>query len=235
MFYIYGINSVVKAIEAKRCKKVFLLESFSNEKIKTFLKENKVNTFFLKKSEFNKLVKGNHQGIIALVDEYKTISLDSLLFNISTYKNPVLVMLDNLEDPHNLGAILRSADALNAKGIIYKKNNSVHLNDTVAKVSTGAINYVPCVEVVNLTNTIKELKKVGYWVIGLDGDAKCDLGEIPKNAPLVVVVGSEGKGISNLVKKNCDMLCKIPMSGHVECLNASCAAAIVLFYLNTRK
>lgn len=139
------------------------------------------------------------------------------------------MILDGLEDPHNLGAILRSADATGADAIIIPKNRSVSLNQTVAKVSTGAIEYVDVVQVTNLTQTIQELKKQGYWVVGLELDGSIYYDEQDYKGNIAIVVGSEGKGISRLVKENCDVLVKIPMYGKVNSLNASVSAGLILY------
>ena len=149
-------------------------------------------------------------------------------------EEPFILILEKIEDPHNLGSIIRSADIFNAKGIIYKKKSSVSINDTVEKVSTGAINYVPIAEVSNLNNAIKTLKENGYWIVGFEAEGSKELSYIPKDLNLCIVIGSEGEGISHLVKQNCDMLYKIPMQGHgnINSLNASIACAIALYELN---
>mgnify|MGYP003890276753 FL=1 len=144
-------------------------------------------------------------------------------------------MLDSLEDPHNLGAILRSADAFGVDAIIIPKHRSVGLNATVAKVSTGSIEHVDVVEVTNLTNTIKTLKDQGFWVVGTDADTDQTIHEINVDTNLCIVIGSEGKGISRLVKENCDYVVKIPMSGHVNSLNASVSAALVIYEVFHKK
>ena len=138
-------------------------------------------------------------------------------------------MLDGLEDPHNLGAILRTADATGMNGIIIPKNRSVSLNATVAKVSTGAIEHVDVCQVTNLVQTLKELKKAGYWVIGLEMEGSVDYKVQDYKGKIVVVIGSEGKGISRLVKEECDYMINIPMIGHVTSLNASVSASIIFY------
>ena len=146
-------------------------------------------------------------------------------------------MLDGVEDPHNLGDILRSVDAVNAQGVIIGKHNQVPLNATVAKVSTGAIEYVNVAQVVNLTNTIKYLKEKGYWIVGAEASESQDFNKLKYDFPTLLVVGSEGKGISPLVLKQCDYRVKIPMEGHVNSLNVSVATAVLLYgiYLNRKK
>ena len=139
-------------------------------------------------------------------------------------------MLDSLEDPHNLGAILRTCDASGVDGVIIGKNRSVRLNNTVAKVSTGAIEYVKVAEVTNLNNTIKYLKKQGYWIVGAEAtDESILYNKMKYDMPICLVIGSEGKGLSRLVRENCDYLIKIPMVGHVNSLNASVSCSILVY------
>lgn len=234
MSKIKGINAVIDSLQLGRVKKLFLQSNFNNQKVLKLATSKNVDTVLIDKNEFVKLYGNNTQGCIAEVEPYKTFSLNEILESSKGKKDAVIVILDELNDPHNLGAILRSSDVFGVEGIIYKKNNQVSINSTVAKVSTGAINYVKCCEVVNLSQTIAKLKENGYWVIGLDGEAKSDLKSIPSDVPLAIVVGSEGYGISNLVKKNCDMLAKIPMQGHVSCLNASVSCAIALYQIRNK-
>lgn len=230
MTIIYGTNTVRNALEAKRVKKLYVSKNFKHNEITNLANSLSVKIEIVDKQELDKLAKGeNHQGIVAFVSPYKTYNLDEVLKSVKDKSDATLLMLDELSDPHNLGAILRSSDAFGIDGVIFKKRGQVGLNDTVAKVSTGAIDYVKCCDVTNLSQTIRALKKEGFWVIGLDGSAKGDLHSIPKNTKLCLVVGSEGFGISRLVKENCDLLVKIPMQGHVSCLNASVAASIVLY------
>ena len=138
-------------------------------------------------------------------------------------------MLDSLEDPHNLGAIMRSVDCVGADGIIYRKHHGVRLNSTVAKVASGAMEYVKVAEVTNLVKTLQDLKKKGYWVVGTDASAKDMYNKIDYRMNTVLVIGSEGKGISRLVLEECDYVVKLPMFGHVNSLNASVATAIMLY------
>lgn len=232
MSIIYGTNTTKSALSNGRVKKLFVLNNFSNDEILKEAKSFSVPVVKVDKQKLDSLSKGkNHQGVCAEVEPYKTYELPNFLKIIENIKNPVIAILDELNDPHNLGAILRSADAFNISGVIFKKRGQIGLNDTVAKVSTGAIDYVPCVEVTNLTQTIKLLKKEGFWVIGLDGMAKNSLKDIPKDSKIALVIGSEGYGISRLVRENCDLLVKIPMLGHVSCLNASVAASICFYQI----
>lgn len=227
--YLYGKNSVLNAIEAKKVIEVFLKENFKDENVFKILKENKIFYSFKRKEEIDFLSNNQkNQGIIAKINDYKSINLDELIDKNKGNESSILIVLDNLEDPHNLGAILRIADAFNVDGIIYKKNNQVGLTPTVAKVSTGAINFVDCVEVTNLSQTISKLKEYGYWVYASDMNAKHNYFDIKYPSKTVLIIGSEGFGISRLVKENSDELIKIPMSGHVDSLNASNACAIIV-------
>ena len=177
----------------------------------------------------NKMFDGNHQGIACEIMQYEYVMLDEIIRKNANKENVALAILDGLEDPHNLGAILRTADATGINGVIIPKNRSVSLNSTVAKVSTGAIEHVDCAQVTNLVQAINELKKAGYWIIGLEVDGSVDYRQQDYSGKIAVVIGSEGKGISRLVKENCDFKVLIPMVGHVNSLNASVSASI-LFY-----
>lgn len=235
MIKLYSNNSINEALQSNRVIKIYFEDSFANQKILSLAREKKVPSFKLIKKEFIKEFGQNSQGCVAFIKDYKVYSLDNLLESLREIKNPLVVILDELNDPHNLGAILRSCDVFGVSGVIYKKRNSVSLNATVAATSSGAINYVKCCEVANLSQTIEKLKANKFWVVGLAGEAKDDLKVIPKDVPLALVIGSEGYGISKLVRKNCDLMTKIPMKGHVSCLNASVSCAIVLYEISTRK
>ena len=166
---------------------------------------------------------------------YKTWELEELLESVPQGKQPLLVMLDGLEDPHNLGAILRTCDCIRADGVIIGKHRNVRLTPTVAKVSTGAIDTVKVSVVTNLVQAIKYLKKQGYWVVGTDFENSRDYREGQYDVPLVLVIGSEGFGISSLVKKNCDYCVRLPMEGSVSSLNASVAAGILLYQIHAQR
>lgn len=225
---IYGKNMVLEALRNKdKIKKVYLTKNNLDLIEKYKQKISKIQISSIK--ELDMLASGNHQGIVAEVEEYGYVSLEEVIKKHKDDKNVSLAILDGLEDPHNLGAILRSADASGIDGIIIPKNRSVQLSSTVAKVSTGAIEYVDVIQVVNLVNTIKTLKENGYWIIGLELDGSVDYRKQDYTGKIVVIIGSEGRGISKLVKENCDYLVNIPMVGHVNSLNASVSASI-LFY-----
>ena len=230
---ITGKNTVSEAIKTgRKTQEIYVLKG-SNKDIVSIARKKNIRIKELDKQQLQKLLPKNNQGIGALVEEYKYISLDQVLSKDK--ENKVFVMLDSLEDPHNLGAILRSADAFSVDAVIIPKNRSVKLNATVAKVSTGAIEHVDVVEVTNLTNTIKSLKENGFWVVGTDADTDQTIHDINVDTNLCIVIGSEGKGISRLVKENCDYMVKIPMSGHVNSLNASVSAALVIYEVYHKK
>ena len=235
---IYGINTIRACLEKNSLLKVMVSKEFSNRSLLNSIKEKGIKIELTTKEKINELAPGVNQGICGYIKDVEPLDLTGLINKAKKQESnritPLIVILDQLTDPHNLGAILRSCDAFNVIGVIYKKHNSVSLNGTVAKVSTGAINFVNCCEVTNLTRAIEALKKNGFWVVGLDGEANSKFKDVPQNAPLAVVVGSEGYGISRLVKENCDLICAIPMFGHVNCLNASVACSIALYALRTR-
>lgn len=230
--YIYGKNTVREALKGdKPVYKVYMMKNMKDEKIIALAKNQQVEVNIVtQKSVLNDMVgKVVHQGIVAQVEGYGYYSVDEIVSSIPANKQPLLLMLDGLEDPHNLGAILRTCDAIEVDGVIIGKNRSVGLTPTVAKVSTGAIDHVKVAQVTNLSRTLQDLKKQGYWVVGCDLNNSQDYRAIDYNMPLVVVIGSEGFGISRLVKEQCDMNVILPMTGHVTSLNASVATAVILY------
>lgn len=235
--YIYGKNVCIQRCkEGKPILKMFLLEGTKDAQLLELAKKNKIPTETVDRRKLDTLCKGGkHQGVICEIDDYKTVTTAEMLQRIPQGKLPLLVMLDQLEDPHNLGAILRTCDAVGADGIIIKKNNSVGLNATVAKVSTGAIETVPVAEVANLSQTLEVLKQQGYWVYGTDAINAVDYRSCSYDTPVVLVIGSEGKGISRLVKEHCDQMISLPMMGKVTSLNASVACGILLYQIHARR
>lgn len=225
--YIYGKNAVKEAlINNKRI--IVLYTPSTNKEFIDLAKTKNVKVKITDINVINKMVTGVHQGVILEVEDYKYARFEDLL--VSKYKYPFIIALDGLEDPHNLGAILRTCDASGVDGVIIPKNRSVGLNATVAKVSTGAIEYVKVAEVTNLAQTLKILKDKGYWIVGAEASAKSvDFRSMKYDMPTVLVVGSEGKGISRIVKESCDFLVQIPMVGHVNSLNASVSCSILMY------
>ena len=225
---IYGRNPVKEALRSKRVKVVYLLNGFSNNEVLSLVNENHIQPQYKSIKEMDSMCDGVHQGVAAIIKEYEYFSLDSILERAKKLERSVLVILDGINDPHNLGAILRCCDVFNVSGVLIPKHNQVPLNATVAKTSAGAINYVPVALVGNLNQTIAKLKEAGYWVVSTDGSATIDYQTIKYDFNVALVIGSEGQGVSRLVLNNSDYIVKIPQYGHVNSLNASVAAGILL-------
>lgn len=213
--YVYGRN-ILK--EYKNIKKAYIQDNLKNTDL---IKQINAPIKYLTKKELDKLVNANHQGIVIDVEDYKYFKLDEL-------DNEVIVILDHLEDPHNLGAIIRTCEATGFNNIIIPKDRSVSINSTVVKTSVGTINKVKIAQVTNLNNAIKILKEKGYWIIGTDMKGT-NYTEFDYKGKIAIVIGNEGKGISRLVKENCDFIATIPMIGQVNSLNASVATGVLLF------
>ena len=218
---VYGRNvfNELKS-DPSKIKKIFLSKNVDNS-IYTFVKENKILFEVMETFKLDRLVTGVHQGIVMEINDFEYSTLEELM----AFDN--LIMLDHLEDPHNFGAIIRTAEALGVKGIIIPKNRSVSVNDTVMKVSAGTLNYIKICMVSNLVDTIDKLQSANYFIYGTDMNGK-DYLEVDYAKKTVLVIGNEGDGISDLVRKNCDEIVSIPMVGKVNSLNASVATAIIL-------
>ncbi|MDD4000324.1 MAG: 23S rRNA (guanosine(2251)-2'-O)-methyltransferase RlmB [Bacilli bacterium] len=226
---IYGTNLVAEAI--KQQVKINNLRICGNNIIKNLAKEKKIPYLDVDKNELNKIT-SNHQGVIAEVESFPTYSLEEISFS----KKDLVLALDGVEDPHNLGAILRTADAAGIKAVILPKNRTVRLNSTVARVSTGAIFSVKCVEVVNLVSALKRLKNLGFWVYGADNLPESQpYSEIKYDSKSVLVLGGEGRGLSRLTLENCDFLIKIPMAGSINSLNVSVSAGILIYQIKNNQ
>ncbi|WP_075980298.1 23S rRNA (guanosine(2251)-2'-O)-methyltransferase RlmB [Bacillus massilinigeriensis] len=232
--YIIGKNPVIEAIKSNRdINKILIAEGSQKGQMQQVIglaKESNVLVQFVPRKKIDQLVDGNHQGVIAQVAAYQYAELDDL-FRTAEEKNetPFFILLDEIEDPHNLGSIMRTADAVGAHGIIIPKRRAVGLTATVAKASTGAIEYIPVVRVTNMSRTIDELKERGIWIAGTDAKGKEDYRQFDGNIPLGLVIGSEGKGMGRLIRDKCDFLIQLPMAGHVTSLNASVAAALLMY------
>lgn len=220
----YGKNTFNEALKNKRVIKAYIFKD--SLLIKDLIKNN-IKYEIKTRKELDRLSNyKNHQGIVFEAKEYKLFELKDIING----KHNLITILDGLEDPHNLGAILRTSDAIGVDGIVFKKDRNVGLNDTVAKVSTGAIEYVKCVCVTNLNNTIEYLKQNGYWIIGLEADGNISYEKMDyNNMKIALVLGSEGKGISRLLSTKLDYKISLPLIGHVNSLNASNAYAIMLY------
>ena len=230
---IFGRNPVKEAFKANKVISIYMTNSFSHAEILSLIEKSHVKVNYVTVKELDNMCAGVHQGIAAIIKSYQYASVDEIINSPSKIegKPPVVLLLDGINDPHNLGAILRSADIFGVSGVIIPKHNQVALNATVAKTSAGAINFVPVALANNLNQTIAILKKKGFWVVSSDGSGKTNYQDINYDFPVALVVGSEGEGISPLVLKNSDYIVKIPMFGKVNSLNASVAAGIFLSYI----
>ena len=232
-YYIYGRNPIRETFRSGGLVKLFTRERFAQDALVKEIINAGLPVSYISEQELTRLSgKGNHQGFVCLAKMPELKKVSDLIRIGRAKKQPLILILDGLEDPANLGAILRSADAFGVDGIVIKNTGNVPLNATVAKVSTGAIAYVPVAGVSNLSQAISELKDAGYWVVASDGSATQSYEEIDYNCPIVLIVGSEGFGISKLVLQRSDFIVKIPMVGHVNSLNASVATGILLAHIN---
>ncbi|WP_257351153.1 23S rRNA (guanosine(2251)-2'-O)-methyltransferase RlmB [Pseudalkalibacillus decolorationis] len=232
---IIGRNPVLEALRSGRdINKIMIAEGAQKGSIGQVIqqaKKERIQVQYVPKKKLDTIVEGeNHQGVLAYVAAYDYADIDDL-FDRATKQNeePFILVLDEIEDPHNLGSILRTADAVGAHGVIIPKRRAVGLTSSVAKASTGAIEYVPVVRVTNIARTIEELKQRGVWFVATDAKGDQDYREAQFDMPIGLVIGSEGKGIGRLVKEKCDFLVSLPMEGKVTSLNASVAAALLMY------
>ena len=222
---IYGKNSCREVLGKDiPIKKIYLQVDFNDNEILSLVEKRKLNVITLPKNKMNDLADGIHQGIIVDVPDYKYGDLDSIFGD-----NKFVVMLDHLEDVHNFGAIIRTCEAAGVDGIIIPNDREVDVNPTVIKTSVGTAYDVNIIKVVNLNDTIKQLKDNGYWVVGTSLDTDTDYKSVDYSGNICLVIGNEGKGMSSLVTKNCDFVVKIPMVGKTNSLNASVAAGIMIY------
>ncbi len=230
--FLEGRNSVLEAFRAgKTIDRLYVLAGCKDGPVQSILREAKKGDTivrFVAKERLDQMSgSGRHQGVIAKTAAYEYAQVEDLLAEAKKKgEDPFLFLLDGIEDPHNLGAILRTANQLGAHGVIIPKNRAVGLTGTVAKTSAGAINYTPVAKVTNLVQTIQDLKKQGLWFVcaAMDGEVmyKTNL-----TGPLGIVIGSEGSGVSRLVRENCDFCAAIPMKGQIDSLNASVAMGVL--------
>ena len=224
---IYGKNVAIEKLNSKnKINKIYLSNKFNDRDIISLIEQRKIETKILDNKVLDKMCKGLHQGIILEVEDVKTYKFEEVIPNIEK-EYPLVVILDHLEDPHNLGAIIRSSEAFGVDAIILPNDRSVQITSTVVKTSVGTIEKMKIINVPNLNNTIKKLKDYGYWIVGTDMEGE-DYTSIDYKTKIAIVIGNEGKGISRLVSENCDYLAKIPMKGTVNSLNASVACGIFL-------
>lgn len=221
---VYGKNSCLEYLNNnKSVKKVYLDRSFNDKRLLSLVEKIKIKPYFLTKYELDELADGNHQGIIIDVGDYKYADIDEIIKD-----DGFIVMLDHLEDTHNFGAIIRTCVAAGVDGIIIPKDRSVSVNSTVMKTSTGAAVNMKICMVTNLNQTIKYLKDKGYWFTSTDMNGE-NYTNIDYKGSTCIIIGNEGNGVSELVKKSSDFIASIPMTGKIESLNASVAAGIMIY------
>lgn len=231
---IEGRNAVLEAFRSgKTIDKLFVLDGCQDGPVRSILREAKKHDTivnYVAKERLEQLSEtGKHQGVIAISAAYEYAEVEDILKNAEEKGEPPFIfILDGIEDPHNLGAIIRTANLAGAHGIIIPKRRAVGLTPTVARTSAGAINYTPVAKVTNLTNTIRDLKKQGMWFVcaDMDGTSMYDLN---LTGPIGLVIGNEGEGVSKLVRENCDFVASIPMNGDIDSLNASVATGVLAY------
>lgn len=236
MEYIYGKNAIDSFLESKSILEIFISNNFCDDKLLKRIKSVNIKISIKDKNYLDKISNGGkHQGIVAAIKNYNYSSVNEIIEIGKKKKQPFIVVLDGIEDPHNVGAIIRTCEAFSVDGIIIPKHNSCPVNATVAKVSTGAIANVKIAQVTNLTQTLKELKKSGYWIYAAEAFNSQSYTDLKYDNPVVLVVGSEGFGISRLVKEQADFNVCIKMKGKVNSLNVSVASAILISYISLKQ
>jgi 23S rRNA (guanosine2251-2'-O)-methyltransferase len=227
---IYGINPVLEALRAGRVE-VIRVSQRIDARVADLVGAARSAGVAVKRVEAGELDRaskgGVHQGVVALVRDWESLSVADLVE--SSAGAPLIVVLDGVEDPHNVGAILRTVDAAGATGVVRQQRHAAPLGGATAKASAGAVSHVRVADVVNVARAVEELKEAGVWTVGLAGDAEKRYDEIDFTLPTALVVGAEGAGLRRLVRERCDWLVSIPMKGHVQSLNVSVATGVVLF------
>ena len=229
---IYGINPVLEALRARRVT-ALRVSPRADERLTALVRlaeEQDVPVRRVSADELDRLAGGarpRHQGVMAEMADVESVSVEDLV--TAADGPPLIVVLDGIEDPHNVGAILRTVDAAGAHGVVRQSRHAARLDGAAAKASAGAVSHVKIADVVNIARAIEDLKQAGVWTVGLVGDAPKPYDEIDWTLPSAVVVGAEGSGLRRLVRERCDWLASIPMAGHVESLNVSVATGIALF------
>ena len=224
--YVYGKNVVNEVLKnKKRVIEAYVYKNFNDDQILNRIIRTKASIKYLEKRDIDKMIDGNHQGVVLKIDDYEYVDLDEL---ITSKPEPLLVILDHLEDPHNFGAIIRTCEAAGVDGIIIPKNRSVEVNSTVMRTSVGALENVKIAQVTNLKQTINRLKEKGFWVYGTDMEGS-DYDDTDYSGKTVIIIGSEGFGMTRIIRDACDYIVSIPMRGKINSLNASVAAALVIY------
>ncbi len=230
-----GINAIMEALKGRRkIHKIFVQNEKKNQRLEELLLIARKKGVFVQeveKERLNQMYKlGNHQGIIATVDAYSYASMEEILEKAALSGQPPLILiLDGIEDPQNLGAIIRTAECAGVHGLILPRHNSAEITDAVVRVAAGAVEHVLVARETNLVNVIKKLKDLGLWIVGSDMDARVDYFSTAFPSPTALVVGGEGKGARKLVLNNCDLVVKIPMYGQITSLNASVASSLLIY------
>lgn len=238
---VYGKNSVESLLDSddRSINKIFISKGLNfDSKLKKIIQTAKNRNIIVQevpKEKLNALVQEGHQGIIAMVSPVEYKDFDDFIAELNTEKNSLVIILDGVEDPHNLGAIIRTAVCAGADGIIIPKRRASQVNATVEKTSAGAVSHIPIIQVGNLNKTIEKLKENRFWVIGAEADGKDNYFDIKYDMNCALVLGGENQGVSNLVKKNCDILVKIPMLSDFNSLNVSNAASILIYEVVRQK
>ncbi|HYP26110.1 MAG TPA: 23S rRNA (guanosine(2251)-2'-O)-methyltransferase RlmB [Blastocatellia bacterium] len=233
MSNVYGVLPVLEALRAggRRIERILIAEGAKHERLRDVIEAARKAGVPVRREPRVALdrlsERANHQGVIAIAAAAKYSEPDRLLSNISP--DALFVLLDGVEDPHNLGAIVRTAECAGATGIFIPERRAAHLTEVVAKTSAGAVEYVPIARVTNMANFIEELKKKNVWVVGVEGSAKMSYEAFDYSGPTALVFGGEGHGLHRLVRERCDALVSIPMRGRITSLNVSVAAGVVLF------
>ena len=223
---VYGRNVAKELLEnGKIVQKIILQDGFSDKEINSLIEKRKVPVQYKSKREIDRLAPGVHQGIILFIPDYKYKDISDVLDDEANF----FVILDHLEDPHNLGAIIRTCEAAKVDAIIMPKDRQAQVNSTVMKTSAGTLDNVNIVTVTNLVSTIDELKKNGFWIVGTALEDSVDYRSIDYSGKIALVIGNEGSGMSKLVKNACDFIAKIPMYGTTNSLNASVASGIMIY------
>ena len=233
--HVEGRNSVLELLDSgKDINKIYITKGEKHGSINKIIqkaKDKKVIIIEKDRRQMDKIAENtNYQGVIAIVPPYEYCDVEDIL-KVAKERNeiPFILILDGIEDPHNLGSIIRTAETAGVHGIIIPKRRSASVNSTVNKTSAGAVEYMKIARVTNISDTIEMIKKVGLWIIGTDINTNTCYDKQDYNMPIAIVIGNEGRGISNRVKNNCDFLVKIPMNGKITSLNASVSAGIIMY------
>ncbi|WP_155964327.1 23S rRNA (guanosine(2251)-2'-O)-methyltransferase RlmB [Streptococcus ruminantium] len=235
---VYGVHAVTESLQANTGNKLYIQDDLRGkkvDKVKALATEKKVSISWTPKKTLAEMTDGAvHQGFVLRVSEFAYAELSTILEKAEQQDNPLILILDGLTDPHNFGSILRTADATGVCGVIIPKHRAVGVTPVVSKTSTGAVEHVPIARVTNLSQTLDKLKEVGFWIFGTDMNGTPST-KWNTSGKLALIIGNEGKGISVNIKKQVDEMITIPMTGHVQSLNASVAAAILMYEVSRKK